>query len=335
MEQRYEEKQWTLGSLSQSEIERFLAPIIANISSSALAKVTASLLQSDTKRMTAADVISSLSAHVLYIPNRDNNLRDVKRKRQLICAEFHDPLRSREKAWENIRLYARTSHLLLAQVMEEALLSKLTFASVLKSTVVVDTCTLFGETLAPQTPVHPSADGLLAAGHAADLSFRNALKEVIRECGFTSSRLLVAGVKGKDRVVEKTKESGLRIFDLNRATIVCEEEKEFELVSAKVFGQPLRFKNLFAVDWHDLASPPCFFFNLALPNCSLVEVAGGRWVVEVQVTLEVIIHTKELLHPFYEINRAIEPLRECPVCCPLATDNKNVAQVDRQLGVER
>lgn len=277
MEQRFQDG-WFLEAKSEAEVNEFLRPIVAGLEP-VLTTVLRGMLRRDPKqRMTAAEVVDHLSPSAFYVPNNKNTLAFVENLKRRICSEYHDPARTPEAAWGKIMQYALTGHLLLAQLMESTLLSTLKPNTTLKSVQPIVAV------LSPQSPRNMSAAGLIEAGLAADPSFRLALSKVLKISGLPSSCLLIGGVKSKHRVNEKMLDNGFSIFDLNRATIVCDEEIEIEKARhavVSVFGDPLRFKNLFAVDWHDLDAPPCFLFNLALPDCSVNAVMGSRWVVEV------------------------------------------------------
>ena len=131
-------------------------------------------------------------------------------------------------------------------------------------------------------------------------------------------------MKKLQRIIEKLgpDASSGKIFDLNRFTLLCNNEEEFKRAIWNiplVFAAIRKLKNKFKLKSESIGEPPCLFYQVELRDqgeelTELLEL-GKRWIVEIQVTTPQFFDTKSLCHATYEILRASElPAPSCPVC---------------------
>jgi len=84
-------------------------------------------------------------------------------------------------------------------------------------------------------------------------------------CEMPEDRVIMGPVKTLARLLEKSPPE--KVFDLNRATIICDTVEQFAILKHAIqrkFGRIRKLKNKFknAVEWRIVSEPPCIFYQL-------------------------------------------------------------------------
>lgn len=163
------------------------------------------------------------------------------------------------------------------------------------------------------------ATELVEVAKLAQSHFDEAVRNLVTRARLSFVRMRVGPVKKVERLAAKMAElpNPLCVCDLNRATILCDTEGEFNQILRNlclVFGAVAKMKNKFKMEEGCINQPPCLMYHLELrlPQ-AIQDRLAGPWWVELQMTTSDFLEAKELCHPVYEITRAKEKPEKCPL----------------------
>lgn len=176
-----------------------------------------------------------------------------------------------------------------------------------------------------------TVEGLLVAARLANRPFKRALRALAAHVRISPGRVHFGAIKTLDFAEEKAEENLQleNLFDLNRATLVFEDETEFQAILTAIpsfFEAIVYLKNEFEEPWERAKQTPCLYLNLRLKNDSLpaefLELLEpeGSWIVELRVTMQDFLDVEQRCRAISEIEWFGNPAkglplpRGCPVC---------------------